>query len=107
MEKLKPEKKATITKTKSLLMKVKFALSLCAFLLLQCLLNAALAQNLQVSGQVTSRATGQPLQGASVTVKGSSTGTTTDQEGRFTLNLPNAAAYWWFHLPEWARKNLG
>ena len=69
-------------------MKVKFALSLCAFLLLQCLFNAALAQNLQVSGQVTSRATGQPLQGATVSLKGSTTGTTTDQEGRFSLNLP-------------------
>jgi TonB-dependent starch-binding outer membrane protein SusC len=68
-------------------MKVKFALSLCAFLLLQCL-NAAFAQNLQVSGQVTSRATGQPLQGASVTIKGTTTGTTTDQEGRFSLSLP-------------------
>lgn len=69
-------------------MKVKFALSLCAFLLLQCL-NAALAQNLQVTGQVTSRATGQPLAGASVMVKGASTGVTTDQEGKFTINLPS------------------
>ncbi|HYC30439.1 MAG TPA: carboxypeptidase-like regulatory domain-containing protein, partial [Chitinophagaceae bacterium] len=72
-------------------MKVKIALSLCAFLLLLSL-NAAFAQNLQVSGQVTSRATGQPLPGASVTVKGTSTGTTTDQDGRFSINLPSRGA---------------
>ena len=36
-------------------------------------------------------ATGLPLPGVSVTVKGSATGTTTDLNGHFTLNAPRSA----------------
>ncbi|HYF30202.1 MAG TPA: TonB-dependent receptor [Chitinophagaceae bacterium] len=68
-------------------MKVKIALLLGAFLFLG--FNAALAQTFQVSGQVTSRTTGQPLVGATVSVKGTSTATVTDQDGRFTISVPS------------------
>lgn len=43
-----------------------------------------------VSGQVKD-AGGQPLPGVSVSLKGTSTGTVTDAEGRFTLNTSNVA----------------
>lgn len=41
------------------------------------------------SGQVTSEGDVTPLQGVSVTVKGSSTGTMTDAAGNFTISVPN------------------
>lgn len=44
----------------------------------------AAAQDLKISGTVTDQ-TGYPLEGATVMVKGTSTGTTTDAEGAFTL----------------------
>jgi len=42
-----------------------------------------------VSGRVTSGADGSALPGVSVLVKGTSTGTTTDNDGRFALNVPD------------------
>jgi len=48
----------------------------------------ALAQQKSVSGRV-SDASNQPVSGASVVVKGTNTGTTTDEQGRFTINVPN------------------
>jgi len=48
------------------------------------------AQTKQVSGQVKDTR-GQAVEGASVVVTGSLTGTTTNHEGRFTLNVPQAA----------------
>jgi TonB-dependent starch-binding outer membrane protein SusC len=71
-------------------MKWKIALLLCAFLLPG--VYAANAQSLQVSGQVTARSTGLPLAGATVTVKGTSTATATDQEGKFTISVPSKGA---------------
>ncbi|SEL96707.1 TonB-dependent receptor [Parapedobacter koreensis] len=46
-------------------------------------------QQRSITGSVTG---GQevPLEGASVNIKGSQVGTTTNREGRFTLNVPNA-----------------
>lgn len=46
----------------------------------------------QVSGLVTSSETGEPLIGASIVVKGTSTGTITDIDGRYQLNVPNDAS---------------
>ena len=42
-----------------------------------------------VSGRVTSSADGSPLPGVSVLVKGTTTGTSTDVDGRFTLAIPD------------------
>lgn len=47
-----------------------------------------LAQH-SVSGRVTSSTDDAPLPGVSVLVKGTSTGTSTDADGKFTLSVPN------------------
>ncbi len=47
------------------------------------------AQNRLVSGQVTDISTNEGLPGVNVLVKGTTTGTTTDTEGNFQLNVPN------------------
>lgn len=41
-----------------------------------------------VSGKVTSQEDGQPLPGVNILVKGTTTGTTSDGEGRYTISLP-------------------
>ena len=51
---------------------------------------AALAQT-EVSGTITDADTGDPLIGASVLVTGTSTGTVTDFDGNYTLNVPEGA----------------
>jgi TonB-linked SusC/RagA family outer membrane protein len=62
-------------------------------LLFVCLLatgiSALWAQSSQVSGVVTEN--GQPLIGASVSVKGTTTAVLTDVEGRYTINVPENA----------------
>ena len=49
------------------------------------------SQELEVTGLVVSSDNGLPLIGVTVIVKGSSTGTTTDFDGNFVLNVPNDA----------------
>ena len=49
---------------------------------------SALAQQ-TVSGRVTSSVDGSPLPGVSVLVKGTTTGTSTDADGRFTISVPD------------------
>lgn len=44
------------------------------------------AQNVNVSGTVTSSLDGEPLAGVSVIAKGTSTGTSTDIDGHFSLS---------------------
>jgi TonB-linked SusC/RagA family outer membrane protein len=61
---------------------------LCVICLLSCSL-AAFAQK-QVSGMVVD-ANGEPLVGVNVVEKGTTNGTVTDLEGRFTLNIQNNA----------------
>lgn len=46
------------------------------------------AQTRTINGRVTSAGDNQPVLGASVTVKGSTTGTATDNTGSFTLTIP-------------------
>lgn len=48
----------------------------------------ALAQERQVTGTVTKDKTGEALSGVTVTVKGTSTATTTDNEGHFRIRIP-------------------
>ncbi len=50
----------------------------------------AIAQNKQVTGIVTDE-TGSPVIGASVIVKGTTTGTVTDINGKYSLNVPSTA----------------
>src|SRR5690606_38998287 len=48
------------------------------------------AQNVQVTGQVTDEA-GEPIPGATVLVKGTTTGTATDLDGGYQLSVPTDA----------------
>lgn len=47
---------------------------------------SAVAQT--VTGKVTNKVDGQPLAGVSVLVKGTTTGTTTDAGGKFSISAP-------------------
>lgn len=68
---------------------------LCSIALLMLLLLPAIAlhanplQEKTVSGIVTTSSDGEPLIGVSVRVKGTSTGTITDFEGKYSLNVRN------------------
>ena len=73
-------------------MKRRIVLFLCTFFVLQSMLNFALAQSLQVSGKVTSTATGEPLPGATIVIKGTNTATTSDTEGNYSITVPQRGA---------------
>lgn len=64
-------------------------------LLLTCLflgISLVTAQTQKITGLVISEEDGQPIVGASILVKGTSLGTITDMDGKFTLsNLPSTA----------------
>lgn len=62
----------------------------CLMLLLSLINFSAIAadKDIDVSGTVTDDK-GTPLAGASVTVKGTTRGTVTDDEGKFTISVPN------------------
>jgi len=66
-------------------LKIKFCM---AMALLLCLFSHAYAQSLRVTGKVTAKASGEPLPGASVSVKGTTIGVTTDVVGNYSLNVP-------------------
>lgn len=58
-----------------------------------CVISNTFAQSRKITGKVTGADDGQPLPGVSVVVKGSTSGTQTDQNGNFTLDVPaNATA---------------
>jgi iron complex outermembrane receptor protein len=61
---------------------------LCALLVLCLASLQVMAQSRTVSGTVTGRSDGSPIPGASVIAKGSTVGTATDNDGRFTLSVP-------------------
>lgn len=71
-------------------MKFKISLLL-ASILLGCLLHQASAQDLKVSGNVKNKINGEPLVGATVTIKGSSIATTTDSKGDFSIVSPKGS----------------
>jgi TonB-linked SusC/RagA family outer membrane protein len=63
----------------------------CSLFLLMFLFCSAFAMNAQIksiSGIVTEAATGEAIIGASVHIKGTSAGTSTDVDGKFKLNVP-------------------
>jgi len=55
------------------------------FILSFALITQLYGQNINVSGKVVSSMDDEPLIGVNVTIKGSTTGTTTDLEGNYTL----------------------
>lgn len=54
-------------------------------------LQLALAQTRQITGTVISAEYGDPMPGISVVVKGTTTGTATDANGKYSLNVPQNA----------------
>ncbi len=56
--------------------------------LFQLIIGTAWAQSIEVTGRVTSQATGEPLSGATVLIKGTTTATSTDDNGYFKINTP-------------------
>lgn len=56
--------------------------------LLMLVVSFAQAQSRQVTGTVTSSDDGSPLIGVSIQVKGTTTGGTTDLDGKYSLNVP-------------------
>ncbi len=71
-------------------MKQKIVLFLCTYLLLQSF--SVFAQSLTVTGRVTSKSANEPLEAATITVKGTSTSTITDKNGVFTITVPKAGS---------------
>ncbi|WP_207511113.1 SusC/RagA family TonB-linked outer membrane protein [Longitalea luteola] len=57
-------------------------------LVLQALFLPVLAQDIVVTGKVNAKS-GEPLSGATVAIKGTSVATTTDADGKFSINVPN------------------
>lgn len=57
-----------------------------------CLIGITYAQNLQVSGKVTSSVTGNPISGASISIVGTSAATQTDGSGNFTISAFSGAS---------------
>ena len=64
---------------------------LTAALLAPVLLQQAAAQDRQVSGRVTDRATGQGLPGVTVLVKGTTIGVSTNSDGSYVISTPATA----------------
>jgi TonB-linked SusC/RagA family outer membrane protein len=64
----------------------KFYQSVLAIILLFLTIQQANGQSVKISGVVTARSDGQPLPGVSVGIKGSTAGTQTDIQGKFTLD---------------------
>jgi hypothetical protein len=62
-------------------------------MLLVCLLTAILAygQNRQISGTVLTMEDDEPVIGASILVKGTTLGTITDVDGKFSISIPQEA----------------
>ena len=68
-------------------MKLKTLLYACVLVALQLVFwSPAGAQTAAVSGRITAQSTGEPLSGATVSVKGTSEATTTDAQGNFKIN---------------------
>src|SRR5258706_290668 len=66
--------------------------SVFSLLLLVLVSASALAQTRRVSGRITVEGSGEPVVAASVNLVGTSVGTYTDDQGRFSLNVPDGPA---------------
>jgi TonB-linked SusC/RagA family outer membrane protein len=65
-------------------MKLKFTL-LCISVFLGSILHQTMAQNIQISGSVSNKTTGEALTGVTVVVVGTSNSTLTDANGKFSI----------------------
>ena len=71
---------------------MKFKTALLSFIAILLFSSPMFAQDISVTGKVTNKTNGEVLPGATVTVKGSQTATTTDVNGLFKLNVPKSGA---------------
>ncbi|MFD0795610.1 SusC/RagA family TonB-linked outer membrane protein [Mucilaginibacter litoreus] len=69
----------------------KILLSMSTFVLLLSLCGTVLAQNRTITGKVTDAADGSAMPGVSVVVTGTTTGTTSDANGNYSLSVPPTA----------------
>ena len=72
-------------------MNFKNLFNTCCLIILCFFFKPALAQNVIVTGKITSSHGGTPLRGISVLVKGTSSNTVTDNNGFFRLSAPSSA----------------
>ena len=79
---------------------------LSSFALSLLCVSLALAQEKTVEGTVLDGATGQPLPGANVSVRGTTTGTTTDMQGQYELTVPGPDAVLVFSFVGYQRKEV-
>ncbi len=63
-----------------------------SLLLLALFGTSAFAQSRRVNGRVTMEGSNEPLASASISVAGTTLGTYTDEQGRFTLTVPAGPA---------------
>ncbi len=63
-----------------------------AFLICAMLTSSAFAQSRTVKGKITASEDGSALPGVNIIIKGTSTGTTTDVEGNYSINAPSGDA---------------
>jgi TonB-linked SusC/RagA family outer membrane protein len=75
------------------------------FLMICSLASPAFAQQ-QISGKVTSAEDGLPLPGVSILIQGTSTGTVTDVDGNYTIEVPGTDAVLIFSFIGYQNKNL-
>src|SRR5574344_1083965 len=68
---------------------MKRLLYLLSFLFLT--VGMTIAQTTRVTGTVTSSEDGEPVVGATIVVKGTTTGTITNYDGQFSLDIPSGA----------------
>ena len=69
-------------------MKLKTSMLCLSILLGTFFLNQAFGQNISASGKVKNKTTGDPVVGATVSLQGSATTTSTDALGNFTISVP-------------------
>ncbi len=63
-----------------------------AVIFLTLFTNLALAQDFKVSGKVRNKSNGEVLNGATITIKGTSTAVATDAMGQFSISVPEKGA---------------
>jgi len=70
-------------------MKYKMRLLL-AMVFMLLFAGGAMAQSLQVTGKVTNKKNGEPLSGATISLKGTTTAAVSNETGSFTINVPQS-----------------
>lgn len=71
---------------------MKMLFSALIIFVIQAVLSPVTAQDVVIRGKVSSKTTGEPLSGATVTVKGTTVTTATDADGNFSINSPRPNA---------------